>query len=46
VAEDAGLARGDLRMASGPSLVDGALSARCAEIIAASRGDAGTAPSV
>lgn len=44
VAEDSGLARGDVRMASGPSLVDGALSVRCAEIIAASRGDGGAAP--
>lgn len=44
VADDPGLARGDLRMASGPSLVDGSLTARCAEIIAASRGDGGTPP--
>lgn len=44
VAEDSGLARGDVRLASGPSLIDGALSVRCAEIIAASRGDGGAAP--
>jgi flagellar assembly protein FliH len=44
VAEDPGLARGDVRMASGPSLVDGALTARCAEILAAARGDAGAPP--
>jgi flagellar assembly protein FliH len=43
VAEDPGLARGDVRMASGPSLVDGSLIARCTEIIAAVRGSAGNA---
>ncbi len=47
LAEDSALARGDLRVASGSSLVDGALAARCAEIIAAARDDArapGAAP--
>lgn len=39
IADDASLARGDLRIASGSSLVDGTLAARCAEIIAAARGD-------
>lgn len=34
---DAALARGDLRIASASSLVDGTLAARCAEIIAATR---------
>ncbi len=37
LATDAALARGDLRVASGSSLVDGSLAARCAEIIAATR---------
>ncbi|HUL80650.1 MAG TPA: FliH/SctL family protein [Gammaproteobacteria bacterium] len=37
VAEDAALQRGDLRITSGSALVDGRLSARCAEIIAAAR---------
>jgi flagellar assembly protein FliH len=35
LATDAALGRGDLRVASGSSLVDGSLAARCAEIIAA-----------
>ena len=34
VAEDTALQRGDLRITSGSALVDGRLSARCAEIIA------------
>jgi flagellar assembly protein FliH len=37
LAADASLARGDLRVASSSSLVDGSLAARCAEIIAATR---------
>jgi flagellar assembly protein FliH len=37
LATDAALARGDLRVASSSSLVDGTLAARCAEIIAATR---------
>ena len=37
LATDAALGRGDLRVASGSSLVDGSLAARCAEIIAAVR---------
>ena len=37
IGTDAALARGDLRVASGSSLVDGTLAARCAEIIAATR---------
>ncbi len=37
LAADAALARGDLRVMSASSLVDGALAARCAEIIAAAR---------
>ncbi len=37
LATDASLARGDLRVASATSLVDGSLAARCAEIIAAAR---------
>ena len=37
LATDAALARGDLRVASGSSLVDGSLAVRCAEIIAATR---------
>jgi flagellar assembly protein FliH len=37
LATDAALARGDLRVASGSSLVDGSLVVRCAEIIAATR---------
>jgi len=37
LATDPALARGDLRVASGSSLVDGSLAARCAEIIAATR---------
>jgi flagellar assembly protein FliH len=40
VAEDATLQRGDLRVASASSLVDGSLAARCAEIIAAARAGA------
>ena len=35
--EDPALQRGDLRITSGSALVDGRLSARCAEIIAAAR---------
>jgi flagellar biosynthesis/type III secretory pathway protein FliH len=34
---DPELARGDMRVASSSSLVDGSLAARCAEIIAAAR---------
>lgn len=37
LANDASLARGDLRIASATSLVDGSLAVRCAEIIAATR---------
>jgi flagellar assembly protein FliH len=37
LAEDPALQRGDLRITSGSALVDGRLSARCAEIIAAAR---------
>ncbi|MEO8466679.1 MAG: FliH/SctL family protein [Gammaproteobacteria bacterium] len=37
LAADPALARGDLRVASGSSLVDGTLLARCTEIIAATR---------
>ena len=37
LAIDATLARGDLRVASGSSLVNGSLAVRCAEIIAATR---------
>ncbi|HVY64333.1 MAG TPA: FliH/SctL family protein [Gammaproteobacteria bacterium] len=37
LATDASLARGDLRIASATSLVDGSLAARCAEILAAVR---------
>lgn len=40
---DAALARGDLRVASSSSLVDGTLAARCAEIIAATRVGGGAA---
>jgi flagellar assembly protein FliH len=43
LATDAALARGDLRVASSSSLVDGALTARCAEIIAATRVGGGAA---
>ncbi len=37
VATDPALARGDLRLASSSSLVDGTIAARCAEIVAAAR---------
>jgi flagellar assembly protein FliH len=37
IADDATLQRGDLRVASASTLVDGTLRARCAEIIAAAR---------
>jgi flagellar assembly protein FliH len=37
VADDASLQRGDLRVASTSALVDGTLTARCAEIVAAAR---------
>lgn len=37
VASDPALGRGDLRLASESSLVDGTLTARCAEIVAAAR---------
>ena len=37
LATDAALARGDLRVASASSLVDGSLATRCGEIIAATR---------
>jgi flagellar assembly protein FliH len=43
VATDAALGRGDLRVASSSSLVDGSLAARCAEIIAATRSLGGAA---
>lgn len=39
IAVDPELARGDLRVASGSSLVDGTLAARCAAIIAAARAE-------
>lgn len=41
IAADPELGRGDLRLASGSSLVDGTITARCAEIVAAARGGAG-----
>jgi flagellar assembly protein FliH len=41
IAVDAALARGDLRVASGSSFVDGTLAARCAAIIAAARAEGG-----
>lgn len=37
IATDAELARGDLRVVSSSSLIDGSIAARCAEIIAAAR---------
>ena len=37
IATDPELGRGDLRLASGSSLVDGTIAARCAEILAAAR---------
>jgi flagellar assembly protein FliH len=37
VAADVALARGDLRLASASSLVDGTIAARCAEIVASAR---------
>ncbi len=37
IAADPALARGDLRLSSGSSLVDGTIAARCAEIVAAAR---------
>jgi flagellar assembly protein FliH len=37
IASDAALGRGELRLASGSSLVDGTIAARCAEILAAAR---------
>jgi flagellar assembly protein FliH len=40
LAEDAALQRGDLRVSSASSLVDGSLRVRCAEIIAAARAGA------
>src|SRR6185503_5915565 len=40
VASDASLRRGDLRVTSLTSLVDGSITARCREIIAAARADA------
>lgn len=40
LAEDSTLQRGDLRIASASSLVDGSLAARCTEIIAAARAGA------
>jgi len=43
LATDASLARGDLRVASGSSLVDGSVATRCAEIIAAARAGGGAA---
>jgi hypothetical protein len=39
VADDPTLARGDLRVTSGSSVVDGTLTARCAEILAAARSE-------
>ena len=46
LATDAELARGDLRVVSASSLVDGTIAARCAEIIAAARAaDDGEVPS-
>jgi len=44
LAEDPTLQRGDLRVTSGSALVDGRLSARCAEIIAAARAGARSEP--
>jgi flagellar assembly protein FliH len=40
IAEDASLQRGDIRVQSASTLVDGSLAARCAEIIAAARAGA------
>jgi len=37
LAADPSLARGDIRAVAGPSLIDGSLAARCAEIVAATR---------
>jgi flagellar assembly protein FliH len=37
IASDPKLGRGDLRLVSGSSLVDGTIAARCAEIVAAAR---------
>jgi flagellar assembly protein FliH len=37
IGSDQALGRGDLRLASGSSLVDGSIAARCAEIVAAAR---------
>lgn len=39
IADDPTLARGDLRVTSGSSVVDGTLAARCAEILAAARSE-------
>lgn len=44
IAEDASLQRGDLRVQSASTLVDGSLAARCAEIIAAARAGTRTEP--
>jgi len=44
VAADAELARGDLRVASSSSLVDGSIAARCKQIIAAARAAVSSAP--
>ncbi len=44
LAEDATLQRGDLRVSSTSSLVDGSIGARCAEIIAAARAGARNEP--
>jgi flagellar assembly protein FliH len=40
IGTDAALGRGDLRIASASTLVDGTIAARCAEILAAARGGA------
>jgi flagellar assembly protein FliH len=40
IASDPKLGRGDLRLVSGSSLVDGTIAARCAEIVAAARSGA------
>jgi flagellar biosynthesis/type III secretory pathway protein FliH len=43
IASDPELKRGDLRVASESSLVDGTLAARCGEIIATARAASGAA---
>jgi flagellar biosynthesis/type III secretory pathway protein FliH len=40
IASDPELGRGDIRLTSGSSLVDGTIKARCAEMVAAARSGA------